>query len=381
MVDGRIEVFEEKKNMVRQTDVGLLTWHYQGNVGSCLQAYALFHLIEHAGYSACFINYRPLSRAGLFKNAIKEVCASISSHFSFLLPRYFQVPAYCFQRKFLKQTSLYTTEQQLNSLKGQFKMYLCGSDQIWAPNVLDNTYLLSFAEDNAPKYSYGPSIGLPDIPAEKKPIYLYYLQRFNRITVREEQGAKLLRTLLNRPIESVLDPTFLIDSGHWQKLALLPQINTPFLFCYLLGNNSIHYQWIDKVAQKQHLPVICVSPYKLASKKGWTCFNNIGPREFLGYILQSTLVVTDSFHGMALSINLQKNFYVLERFIPQDPINQNSRIYNILDLLQLRERLLTAVPEKITSINYEKVNSLLQLQRKRCEQILESMLKEGTGRN
>ncbi len=366
--------------MAVKTDVGLLTWHYQSNVGSCLQSYALFHTIEQAGYSVRFINYRPLSCIGLLKNHVKEICARASSYFPFLLPRYFQVPAYCFQRKFLKQTVLYTTERQLCSLKGQFKMYLCGSDQIWAPNVLDKAYLLSFADDDTPKYSYGSSIGLPNIPEGKKSVYQHYLQRFHHITVREEQGAALLRKLLNRPIESVLDPTFLVDRMHWRELALLPQLNTPFLFCYLLGNNPEHYQWINEISQKRHLAVICVTPHKVIHKKGWTYFSNMGPQEFLGYILKSKLVVTDSFHGMALSINLQKDFYILERFTQEDPINQNSRIYNLLDLLQLRDRLLTTVPLQVTSVSYEKINPLLQEQRKRSNQILQLMLRKGVGR-
>lgn len=366
--------------MAVRIDVGLLTWHYQSNVGSCLQAYALFRTIEQAGYSVRIINYRPLSRTGLLKNHVKEICARIASYFSFLLPHYFQVPAYCFQRKFLKQTALYTTERQLCSLKGQFKMYLCGSDQIWAPNVLDKAYLLSFADDDTPKYSYGSSIGLPDIPDEKKSIYQHYLQRFSHITVREEHGAELLRKLLNRPIESVLDPTFLVYRMHWRELALLPKINTPFLFCYLLGKNPKHYQWIDEISQKLHCSVICVTPHKVNRKERWTYFNNMGPQEFLGYILQSKLVVTDSFHGMALSINLQKDFYILERFMLEDPINQNSRIHNILDLLQLRDRLLSTLPSQIISVNYEKIDPLLQAQRNRCTEILQFMLRQGTGR-
>lgn len=364
--------------MARKTDVGLLTWHYHSNVGSCLQAYALFRTIKQAGYSVCFINYRTFSRLGLFKHKIKEMGAGIFTYFPFLLPRYFQMPAYCFQRQFLKQTVLYTTKQQLASLKGQFKMYLCGSDQIWAPNVLDTAYLLSFADDNTPKFSYASSIGLPTIPKEKQLLYKHYLQRFNQITVREEQGAKLLRTLLNRPVESVLDPTFLVEKAHWQQISVKPTVKSPFLFCYLLGHNPTYQQWISEVAKQQHLSVICVTPYPMPAKTGWTYFRNVGPREFLGYILQSNLVMTDSFHGMALSINLEKNFYVLERFTQTDPINQNSRIYNILQLLQLHSRLLKNVPLNLSPVNYEGVNLLLQKERTRCKQILEDMLQQGT---
>ncbi len=373
-------LIKETKNVCLKTDVGLLTWHYHYNVGSCLQAYALFNLIKQFGYSVLVINYRPYFYSNWLINQFRELCACIAAHCPFLLPRRFHFFAYRFSKEFLAHADPYPPPPALFRLNGKFKMYLCGSDQIWAPNVLDDTYLLSFADEATPKYSYGSSIGLPAIPEDKKPLYQHYLKRFKQITVREEQGAKLLRTLLNRPIERVLDPTFLIDQEHWRKLAIYPKIERPFLFCYLLGNNPSHRQWIENIARKLHLGVICVTPHPVPRRKGWKFLPSVGPRQFLGYIQVAKYIITDSFHGMALSINLQKDFYVLERFTQEDPINQNSRIYNILQVLQLQSRLLTAVPAVITSIDYKLVYSLLQTQCTASKQMLLSMLRQGTGR-
>lgn len=49
---------------------------------------------------------------------------------------------------------------------GLFDTFVCGSDQIWAPNVFNDVYMLSFVDDEKKKVSYAASIGLPYIPNE-----------------------------------------------------------------------------------------------------------------------------------------------------------------------------------------------------------------------
>ena len=38
--------------------VGVLTYHSANNYGTCLQCYALMHLVEQAGYDCDVIDYR-----------------------------------------------------------------------------------------------------------------------------------------------------------------------------------------------------------------------------------------------------------------------------------------------------------------------------------
>ena len=41
--------------------VGILTWHYNNNFGSTLQAFALQEALKKIGYNPIFLNYRNLS--------------------------------------------------------------------------------------------------------------------------------------------------------------------------------------------------------------------------------------------------------------------------------------------------------------------------------
>lgn len=378
---------KNKKNY----DIGLITAHHWENVGSFLQTYSLFKTIVDLGYSCKIINYR---KNYSFKNKckifIKKIIFLIYRIFSFIEVNSFlkikvqnSVTSIDFcklQKKYFNQTKIYRLEEELEGLEKQFRICLVGSDQIWAPNILDRVYMLSFVKDCIPKYSYASSIGLPKIPEDKKNIYIKYLNRFNRITVREKQGAELLQNLLqNKDIDWVLDPTFLISKQEWIDFSIKPKINEKYLFCYLLGKNKEYLNWIDKIAREKKLKVICLSASIKEYEKNWECISSLNPKLFLGYLKNSELVITDSFHGMALSINLQKNFYVLERFTKEDPINQNSRIYNILNVFKLKDRLLLEEPKEITNIEYDKVNFYFKKEKVRSLNILKEMLKQGCG--
>ena len=91
-----------------------------------------------------------------------------------------------------------------------------------------------------------------------------------------------------------------------------------------------------------------------------------GPREFLGYIKNAKIIVTDSFHGTVFSIIFRKNFYVFERFSNTDKICQNSRIYNILNKTNLIDRIIKFdgyINNHIHEINYNDVYKLLEAER------------------
>lgn len=360
------------------TDVGILTWHYFTNVGSNLQAYALYQVICSMGYSCEFINYRKGETESPPRRACKTLCSAIDWRVQGIIPPRLRVQAFRFQLDNFKQSPL-LQKKDLLSYCTRYKMILCGSDQIWAPNVLDPTYLLDFAAGtDIPKYSYASSIGLPAIPRDLQGLYKSYLSKFNRITVRERQGAELIEPILGHKVDWVLDPTFLLDAQEWRQIARPYQLpSQPYLFCYLLGNTLEHREWIDEMAKKNGLDVLCMSDRKMERRSGWTYLQYVGPREFLGYLDHAAFVVTDSFHGMAMSINLNKDFYVLERFKANDSICQNSRIVNILDAFAIQDCLLKEPCAALIKIDWRTVNDKVSIEKKRSEEVLASMLQHG----
>lgn len=361
---------------VDSAQIGLLTWHYYKNVGSNLQAYAIQTAIESIGYSCSFLNYRGEQKENPLKTVIRDSVSFLSTIFPKAIPEIYHAESYRFQKTWFKMTQPIYGKENIKRLIPNFKMFLCGSDQIWAPNVLNDVYLFSFLDENTPRCSYAASIGLNEIPDNLDPVYKEYLGKFNFISVREQQGCDLLKNKYGIQSECVLDPSFLISSEKWMEISKGPEIKDKYIFCYFLGNNPEHREWVKGLSALSGYHVICLTDDRKEIVPEWECHYRIGPEKFLWFLSHSEFVVTDSFHGIALSINMQKPFYAVERFASTDRINQNSRIYNILNLLGLQEQLLHASPNELPSIDYTDSEKLLMIEKERSIGLLRKMIEQ-----
>ena len=76
--------------------------------------------------------------------------------------------------------------------------------------------------------------------------------------------------------------------------------------------------------------------------------NCTSPNDFLALLKNATVVITNSFHGIALSLIFHRDFFV---FMPQA---HKDRIYNLLNLYGLQGRIVTNdyTGENISEINY-----------------------------
>lgn len=61
--------------------------------------------------------------------------------------------------------------------------------------------------------------------------------------------------------------------------------------------------------------------------------DGVGPAEWLGWIGNAYLVVTDSFHGACFSALMGRRFQVLRRYSDEDKASKNSRIDELMRLL------------------------------------------------
>ena len=77
-------------------------------------------------------------------------------------------------------------------------------------------------------------------------------------------------------------------------------------------------------------------------------------------------VFTNSFHGTAFSINLNKNFYSFVDYALESDKNFFSRITNLCDSLHLLDRVVDCSKDfdlTFDDINYSDINSKLEQQR------------------
>lgn len=95
------------------------------------------------------------------------------------------------------------------------------------------------------------------------------------------------------------------------------------------------------MAKKYNCNVIYLNQNLFRRTKGVKYRIGVGPEEFLWYIKNAKLVVTNSFHGTSLSIIFQKNFYCDIMWHGKE----NSRVKNILNIAGLENRTIQRVAE------------------------------------
>ena len=97
--------------------------------------------------------------------------------------------------------------------------------------------------------------------------------------------------------------------------------------------------------------VICI-PYN--DRELYSSFYKIkyaGPKEFLYYIKNASLIITDSFHATAFALNFNVPFYTLLRNELTEECNMNSRVIDILSFVNLEERLIKSEDDFPNEIN------------------------------
>lgn len=332
-----------------QKKIGLVTC-FINNYGACLQAYALQTVLKEYAEQVDVIQY--LEPAGydnssfLRRIIINPVVKKVVGVF---LPDYrhkqsFRIACNSFKKQYLRfGKQKYYSYEELKSNSPDYDVFVCGSDQIWNPTFYggpNKAYYLDFVE-NKKRIAYAPSIGVSELEEQYRRDFVEMVKKFDFLSVREKTGSFLIEKYCNRIACTVLDPTLLISGEAWRRRAedAQLQIDEKYIFCYLFGDRPFYYDYIKYVSNKMNLPVYIVPFTANHMNAGFHNIFGAGPLEFVKLIRDAAFVITDSFHATAFSINMNVPFYSLLRSENATPNNMNSRIYDILSLTGLEERL------------------------------------------
>lgn len=123
-----------------------------------------------------------------------------------------------FYKQSLALTEMIPTQKQMQSLNSQYHIFLCGSDQIWNPNYFKKCNFLDFVSDSNQKIAYAPSVGTTQLTENAKRKMKPYLDRFDKISVREESSKSLIECVVDKPVQVVCDPVFLLSRENGLKI-------------------------------------------------------------------------------------------------------------------------------------------------------------------
>lgn len=369
----------------------LMTWYNTNNYGTLLQAYATKEILKKRYNIDCyFVNYNPIGKRDIV-SVIKKLFSIKSWKRQFLI----HYSNFCFRKKgyqeklklrnewvksFTKdykmanEGAVIKSTDEFKKLANDFEIFISGSDQIWNPEYVNEHFLLDFVPESKFCFSFASSLSASEIPRDKEKIYCKYLKKYDGITIREKECAKQLERITGKEVGVILDPTLLFGVKEWMKVKKEISCNG-YVLNYFLGKSILGREKSIIIAKKRsvelyHFPQLSLEYTKVddilpTNTELW----DVSPFEWISWIENAGIIITDSFHMTVFSIMLHKEFYVIVK--DEKNLQQNNRIINLLKLVGLESRFVRAeqlveITEKQRkSVNWSKIDQILENERKK----------------
>jgi len=174
-------------------------------------------------------------------------------------------------------------------------------------------------------------------------------------------GACIVKEITGREVPVVLDPTLLLTKSEWEQQIVNSNVKAPYILCYFLSHNIKHRTWVKRLSKIKGYKIIVLPFVTEDFYWGDGIEFKVGPQEFLGLIEGAEIVCTDSYHGVLFSLIFNKEFYSFLRFKDNDKLNQNSRIFNLLENLNIKSRIVDTNADDIyEDIDWLEINNKIE---------------------
>lgn len=347
---------------------GIATFNRALNYGAVLQSYALKRVCENLGYETHVIDYKVgnmgkqpapvksfLSAKNRKKALVRTAKGMLGVHWS---DRKWNAFA-SFREKYLSETKECSSGEDI-SLLG-FDAYILGSDQIWNYNITGGKFdPVFFGEipSKAVKVIYAASSQDIPFPRDKENGLIEYLGDTDAaVSTREESLSDYVYSLTGVSYPFAADPTVLAGREIMEEITPESEEKEPYILIYQIDRNPASDISVRSLEKKFGMKVYTMTLPRIGSLHGRR--GDCGPEGFLALLKNAEFLVTNSFHGVAISLLFEKQFYVYENG------GVMSRIDNLLKQVGLTDRKVRFVKEIDISrkIDYVPVNEKLSAMR------------------
>ena len=350
--------------------VGILTYHRAENYGALLQAYALSSFLKKQGFEVGFVDYWPNYHEDYFRIfprirfkkggfASKLICLYQTMVWGAIRYKRKQVmKSFMINYLGLPDKAKYSNDKDVCK---EFDIVVYGSDQIWRQQNLPGKRGLDywyFGSSNieARKISYAGSMGPSCLSEEEKKSITKMLSNFEAISVRETSLRDFFDTL-GLKTSVVVDPVFLLNKDEWLQLAQKydnhHKVYNSYILFYNLLNTVESEHFVEELSRMYSLPIIEITKKYGIKYLGKRYFHTVSVIDFLSLIYNSDYVVSNSFHGVALSVIFEKQFYSVGMG------NKSGRVESLLSTLNIGDRYCKngIIPKE--KIDYDSVNKII----------------------
>ena len=319
--------------------VGILTFHKAINLGAALQAAALQQYI-HENIGCCeIVDFLPNNVVRPKDGAVKALARKCKNGLTIMSSWIRKDQAARF-RRFYKENyrisdQTYYGDAELRQKLPVYDVVISGSDQILNTTLSgcsESFYLTPWTEETC-KISYASSLGRTEISQDEYRLIRQELPKFRAVSARENSAAEIISAETGIHVPVVVDPVFLLSKEQWEKKCRPISEKGSFVLVYAMEFSAVMEELIRR-QQAAGKRVLLLCGGKSAKKLPGEKLSDVGPGEFLSYIKQAELVITNSFHGSALSVIFGKSFYCASH------ATRNARLESLLQNAGQPESLL-----------------------------------------
>jgi len=353
--------------------VGILTFHFVNNYGALLQARSLQIYLDSLSIKSEIVNYEAFTRRKLFtlrglKDWRQRLNAVISTTSQLDKISKFND----FRDNVLECSDYITTTEELVSQLRSYSHLIVGSDQVWNPKYgkeAITAYTLDYPEICAKRISFAACVGSSSVDTHLLQRSVAPISEFSAISTRDEFSKELIHELTgNETVTKVLDPSFLVE---WKQYAQgedrVDLDNRDYVLVY--GFSREIYEIVDFLAtnhpDRRILAIGMEGEFYLSNRVEHR--HNVGPAEWISLIHGASLIVTKSFHGFSLAINLNKEVY-----FPITSQPSMDRITDLCDTLGIDESYTSEINCKFGTVRVIHVSEYKKIREVLEERVLES---------
>lgn len=266
------------------------------NYGSFLQAVSMKTFLEKKGYEVSFVQYRNRFEKYLF---LFEKKKQLLFHPFFSLKR---------ASHFLATFNTVRTTEMEAAIKGDYDLYIIGSDEIW--NIKNDPYFSKgyfygqgFPREKTIIYSVSAGTSSPKDIQENPTISNYISEASSNLSVRDINTSEVVANIIGGNVKITCDPTFLVNKEEYVKeyKNKLPE-NYIVVYSYRIPKKL--EENIVRFAKEENLKIVSLCNYYSFCDYNLSC----SPLEFPDIIKHSNYTVITTFHGTIFSVLNHKQF-------------------------------------------------------------------------
>ena len=193
-----------------------------------------------------------------------------------------------YNERFTRTSKRYTAQNFNGICKDEeISGFVCGSDTIFCPDEFgfDDGYYANYECMKKHSVAYAASFGDPHFTDETYKVLNDRLQNFNAFGLREKLMVPYVTKHTNVPVKKVIDPTLLLTSDDYDKIAKERLQQDKYLLLYARRYNPKMEAYAEKIATENGWKIVEISLRATnAEKPNHQMFYEAGVEEFLSLV-------------------------------------------------------------------------------------------------